>query len=144
MPTFELLHADHYIGVRMQTADTVEEIYLDRRAIYSPTTSAMRIGDWETDAYLLHFKRARSVPKQVRRFFMSDGSYLRHKGRSYLESLSKITACWSAGATPEIFSNDGSNSIQIAADHPVQSVNWNGTPVRGSYDQTALLVTLQR
>ncbi len=144
MPTFELLHADHYIGVRMQTADTVEEIYLDRRAIYSPTTSAMRIGDWETDAYLLHFKRARSVPKQVRRFFMSDGSYLRHKGRSYLESLSKITACWSAGATPEIFSNDGSNSIQIAADHPVQSVNWNGTPVRGSYDQTARLVTLQR
>jgi hypothetical protein len=37
---------------------TLEELYLDLRAVRSPDTMDLHVGDWVTDAYLLHFKRA--------------------------------------------------------------------------------------
>ncbi len=143
-PEFKVLESESHLGIRMLTADTEEEIYLDRRAIYFPGTVSLKIGDWVTDAYLLHFKRNRRENREVQRYFMCDGSYLRHKGRSIIESLSKLTACWSSGASPEIISNDGSDSIQLSAESPVGSVKWNGRMVKGRYDQSNKLITLHR
>lgn len=142
VPKFKVLKRKNYLGVRMQTPDAVEEVYLDRRAIRTPGTISINIGNWVTDAYMLHFKRARTGKLAVQRFFMCEGSYLRHKGRSIIESLSKLTACWSLDDAPEIFSDDASNSIQIAADRPNQRIRWNGRPVTGQYDRLARLVSL--
>ena len=144
MPEFELLQGDQYIGIRMLTTDTVEEIYLDRRAIRTPGTISINVGDWVSDAYLLHFKRARTGNQAVQRVFMVDGSYLRRKGRSMIESLSKLTACWTPGKSPEIFSNDDSHSIQLAVGRPTNSVKWNGRTVTGKYNRSTRLITLHK
>jgi hypothetical protein len=141
MPKFEVMQEENYIGVRMQTADAVEEYYLNLRAIQTPDTISIQIEDWTTDAYLLHVKRAKSGSQPVQRFFLGDGSYLRHKRRSAIESLSKLTACWSPGDPLEIFS-DASNSIQVATEHSPRSVQWNGRQIAAQYDQQTKLVSL--
>jgi oligo-alginate lyase len=144
MPKFEILREKDYIGVRLRTADAVEECYLNLRAISTPGTISTQIEDWVTDAYLLHFKRAITGDQPVQRFFMTDGSYLRRKERSILESLSKITACWSLGDAPEIFSNDASRSIQLAAERAPGSVQWNHRRALAEYDEQTRLVSLRR
>ena len=144
VPKFEILKDQGYIGVRMRTPDVVEEVYLDRRAIRSPGTVSINVGEWATDAYLLHIKRATGGNQSVQRFFIGDGSYLRHKDRSLIESLSKLTACWSPGEAPEIFTDSASDFIQIAADRPTSSVRWNGRVITGNYDPATKLVVLHK
>lgn len=144
VPKCEIVQEEDYIGVRVRTRDAVEECYLNLRSIATPGTISIQIEDWTTDAYLFHFKRSITGDQPVQRFFMGDGSYLRHKGRSMIESLSKLTACWSSGEVPEIFSDSPSGSIQIAADRPAGSVRWNGRPVAGRYDPLTNLVSLHK
>jgi hypothetical protein len=141
-PKFEILEKQNYLGVRMQTRDTLEELYLNLHAVHSPGTSDVNVGDWVTDAYLLHFKRAILEDQPVRRFLIGDGSYLRYKGRSMIESLSKLTACWAPGDALEIFSSSASGSIQMAAEGPPRSVKWNNRPVTIRYDGQSNLVSL--
>ncbi|MGH7952780.1 MAG: heparinase II/III domain-containing protein, partial [Limisphaerales bacterium] len=142
VPKFEVIQENDYIGVRMRTPDAVEECYLNLRSIATPGTISIQIEDWTTDAYLLHFKRATSGDQSVQRFFLGDGSYLRYKGRSTIESLSKLTACWSPGDPLEIFSDGASHSVQIAAEHSPRSVQWNGRQVVAQYDPQTKLVLL--
>jgi len=142
VPKLEILEKQNYLGIRMQTRDIVEELYLNLRAIHSPDTIDMHVGDWVTDAYLLHFKRTILDNQPVRRFFLGDGSYLRYKGRSMIESLTKLTACWAPGDALEIFSSSASASIQIAAEAPPRSVKWNNRPVTVRYDGQSKLVSL--
>jgi hypothetical protein len=78
----------------------------------------------------------------VRRFFLGNGSYLRRKGQSMIESLSKLTACWSPGDPLEILSDGASNSIQVAAERCPGSVQWNGRQVVAEYDQQTKLASL--
>ncbi len=142
VPQFEILNKENYLGVRIQTADAIEELYLDLRAVRSPDTIDIRVGDWVTDAYLLHFKHAASGGQPVR-FFLGDGSYLRYQGRSVIESLSKLTACWAPGDSLEIFSDKTSASVQIAADAPPRSVKWNNQPVAARFDNQSRLVSIR-
>ncbi len=142
VPEFEVLQEDDYVGVRMQTPNSVEEYYINLRAINNPGTISIQINDWTTDAYLLHFKRAVSNDQPVQRFFVSNGSYLRRRGRSIFESLSKVTACWAPDDPLEILSDGASNSIQIAAEHSPASVQWNGRRVVADYDKQTKLVSL--
>jgi len=143
IPKFEVLQEKDHVGVRMQTSDALEEFYLNLRAIENPGTISIQIEGWVTDAYLLHFKRGLSEGQPVQRFFMGNGSYLRSKGRSLMESLSKLTACWSPGDSMEIFSNGASGSIQIAADNSPAAVQWNGRRVGAKYDEQTKLVSLR-
>lgn len=144
VPEFELFKGEDYIGVRMRTADAVEECYLNIHAINSPDTLRLKIGDWTTDGYLLHLKRAKSGGQPVQRFFLGNGSYLRHKGQSVIESLSKLTACWSpSGDSLEIFSDDASDRIAVAAERAPQSIQWNGREVAVRYNSQTKLVSLQ-
>jgi hypothetical protein len=143
VPKFEVMEEQNYLGVRVQSGDAVEELYLDLRAIRGPQTSDLQVGDWVTDAYLLHFKRANVNDESVERFFMGDGSYLRYKGRSVIESLSKLTACWAPGEPLEIFSDNTSAPIQVAADAPPRSVKWNHRTVTARYDDRSKLVSLR-
>lgn len=142
VPKFEILEGQGYLGVRMQTSDAVEELYLNLRAVHSPGTQDIRVGDWVTDAYLVHFQCAVSGEQPVQRFFVSDGSYLRNKGQSVMESLTKLNACWAPGDALEIFSDKDSAVIQIAAERSPQSIKWNNRPVSGQYDSQSKLVSL--
>ena len=142
VPKFEVFQEQDYLGVRMQTPGAVEELYLDLRAVRSPQTFDIHIGDWVTDAYLLHFKRAISNGQPVERFFVGDGSYLRYKGRSMIESLTKLTACWAPGEALEIFSDNASASVQIASEGAPKSVKWNNHPISAAYDPQSNLISL--
>jgi hypothetical protein len=145
IPKFEILEGENYVGVRVHTQHSLEETYLNLRAINGSihTSSGIRIGDWMTDAYLLHTSRSSSGDAAVQRYFVSDGSYLRRGSRSVLETLTKLTACWSQGETMEVFSCDAPASLQIAADDSPQSVGWNGTAVPTVYDNEKRLVSLK-
>lgn len=144
VPAFAVGEDPNYLSLRMQTKETVEEIYLDLRAINTPGTIVIEAGGWSTDAYLLHLTRPVSGGPSVQRFFLCHGSYLRRGGKSFLESLSKLSACWSQGESVEVYSNDGSASIEIAAEAPPRSVRWNGCAAANSYDKQAGLVSLHR
>jgi hypothetical protein len=143
VPKFEVLEQQDCLGIRVQTPDAVEELYLDLRAIRTPGTIEVQAGDWATDAYLLHIKKANRNGQPVQRYFLSDGSYLRYEGRSVMESLSKRTACWVPGESLEIFSDNMSAPIQIAADAAPSSVRWNHRPVTARYDVASKLVSLR-
>jgi hypothetical protein len=142
MPKFEVVKEKDYVGVRMRTSDTVEECYLNLRALNDPGTIRIQIEDWVTDAYLLHLKRGVSGTQSVQRFFMGNGSYLRNKDRSLFESLSKLTACWSATDSLDVFSDGASNSIQIGADNAPANAQWNSRRVSAKYDEQTKLVAL--
>lgn len=144
VPAFEVLEGKDYIGARVRTPDSVEEFYLDLRAINSPGTIDLRLGDWTTDGYLLHFKRAASDNSEMQRLFLANGSYLRRGGRSFIESLSKLTACWSPGDSLELFSDEASPSVQLGAEHPPKSVTWNGRSLPVQYDPERRLVSCKR
>ncbi len=144
MPTFEMQSTGDHLSVRVRTADTVEDIYLDLRAIRTPGTIRENAEGYLTDAYLLHLTRDNSPNRPIKRYFMCDGSYLRHKDKSVIESLSKLTACWSSGRTPEIYSNDGSDFIQIAANEGCRQARWNGRLINGTYDSAAKLLVLDK
>jgi hypothetical protein len=88
-------------------------------------------------------KRAAGDNQPVQRFFLGDGSYLRYKGRSVMESLSKLTACWAPGDSLEILSDNTSAPLQIATEAPPRSVKWNGHPVTGRYDGQSGLVSMR-
>jgi len=142
VPKFEILEGQGYLGVRMRTTAAVEELYLNLRAVRSPGTQDIHVGDWVTDAYLVHFKRALSGDQSIQRFFVSDGSYLRYQGQSVMESLSKLNACWAQDSALEIFSDKDSALIQIAAESSPQSIKWNNRPVSGQYDGQSKLISL--
>jgi hypothetical protein len=122
----------------------VEEFYINRRAIATPGTMVIRIGEWTTDSYLLHLRRASNSGGKIERYFVSDGSYLRRGNQSLLESLSKLTVCWSPGDPLEVLSNDTSFSIQVAAERLPGSVRWNGQSIKAEYDSGNSLVRLRR
>ena len=143
MPKIEVLEDPNYVGARLVTKDAVEELYLNLRAINSVGSIGIKIGDWETDAYMLHFRRPTSRDA-VERYFISDGSYLRCKGQSVIESLSKLTACWSQSDSLEVQSDDSSESIRISTDNLPRSVRWNGRSVAIQYDKHKKLVLLRR
>ena len=142
-PKFEMLKGENYVGVRIQTPDIVEEFYLNLHAAASPGTVTIQIGDWATDAYMLHFKRTASKPESVARYFVGDGSYLRYQGRSVIESLSKLTACWSPGDPLEIFSDGSPARIQLAVEYTPVTVRWNTRPVPVQYDPQTRLVSVR-
>jgi hypothetical protein len=140
----EVVEDATYVGVRIQTADAMEEFYINRRAIATPGTMVIRIGEWTTDSYLLHLRRASNSGGKIERYFVSDGSYLRRGNQSLLESLSKLTVCWSPGDPLEVLSNDTSFSIQVAAERLPGSVRWNGQSIKAEYDSGNSLVRLRR
>lgn len=140
----DIVDDPNYLGVRIETTKAIEEFYISRRAIATPGTVAIQIGEWTTDSYLLHMRRQVTLGAEVERFFVGDGSYLRRSDRSVFESLSKITACWSPEDTLEVFSDDSSSAIQIAAAHSPGSVRWNRKAIATEYDSESNLVSLHR
>jgi len=59
-----------------------------------------------------------------------------------MESLSKLTACWSAGDSVEVFSDAASDAVQIGCERSPRNVQWNGRQVVATYDQQNRLISL--
>lgn len=142
-PKFDVIKERDYLGICIQNGAGVEELYLSLRAISTPGTQDIQIGEWTTDAYLLHLSRA-SAETPVERFFIVDGSYLRRGDRSQLESLSKLNACWCPRDPLLVFSDNESSPFQIGAEATPRAVDWNGRTVRTTYDKGKRLVALAR
>lgn len=142
IPKFEVIAERNYLGIRIEKQSAVEELYLNLRAIGTPGTQDVQIGDWMTDAYLLHLRRP-SADAPAGRYFIGCGSYLRNGSGSLIESLSKVSACWSPGDPLDVFTDDSSDSIQFAADRAPKKTFWNGQPVTGSYDPQSKLILLK-
>jgi hypothetical protein len=143
MPTFELIQEPTYFGVRIKTSAAIVETYINIRAIETPNTQCVEIGGFTTDAYLLQLSRS-ARDGSINRFFVGDGSYLHQKGRSLMESLSKLTVCWGVGADLEVISDKGSSSIEIGEENPVRSARWNGAEMKVGFDAQRRLVALRR
>lgn len=143
MPTCEVIQEPTYLGVRIKTPHSIEETYLNLRAIESPNTQSIEVNGFSTDAYLLQLQRSPGG-ERIERYFVGEGSYLRRNGSSLMESLSKLTVCWSPGEELQVFSSDGSSSIQIGVENPIRSARWNGTAIEATYDSRNQLVSLRR
>ncbi len=145
-PEFEILQGRDYIGVRVTGKNTVEETYLNLRAIDGSIhmNSAVQMGDWLTDAYILQVSRPASGGAEAQRYFVSDGSYLRHGSVSLLESLIKLTACWRRGEPLEVFTDDKSPAFQLAAEQAPERALMNGKPVSVTFDRQRKLATFRR
>lgn len=144
MPQFEVLQGENYVGIRTRTLDAVEETYLNLRAINGSIhmNSAVQIGEWLTDAYLLHMTRPAAGNGAVERFFVSDGSYVRNGKKSQLESLTKVTAGWRQGERVNVVSSAAHLPLQIGTGQPPREVCWNGRAVSNVYDSERQLVWL--
>lgn len=101
MPEFDVQDDPNFLHVTIRAQDAVEELYLSRRAISTPGTMCISAGEFTTDAYLLHVRRA-TAGAPPERYFVADGSYLRRGDQSLFESLSKKNVCWSAGEPVEV------------------------------------------
>lgn len=143
VPKFDLVQEHDYLGLRIEKKNAVEEVYLSLRAIGTPGTQDIQIGDWTTDAYLLHLRRP-SASAPVERYFVGCGSYLRNGSNSLIESLSKVTACWAPGDPLEVIIDDGPASIQLAAGPIPRKTLWNGRASRCEYDWRSKLLSIER
>jgi len=56
-PKMDLLTGENYIGVRVQSEKTVEELYLNLRSVNGSTSTGIVMGNWETDACLIHLDK---------------------------------------------------------------------------------------
>jgi hypothetical protein len=111
-PKLELLESDSYLGVRVTSPEYVEETYLNLNSKSGATGTAVILGEWETDASLVQL-RWNMHGHALERCFVSDGSYLRQRGNSVMESLSKRCLCWSPANPAKVFSDRRSEALPI-------------------------------
>jgi hypothetical protein len=80
----------------------------------------------------------------VSRFFVLDGSFLRHRGASVFESLSKASCLWSSSPNAAVYtqSQRKSNLAIYCKDRPA-SVQWNGTRIPSAYEVESHLLRLR-
>jgi hypothetical protein len=111
-PKLELLESHGSLGVRVTSPEYVEETYLNLNSKSGATGTAVILGDWQTDASLVQL-RWNTHGHTLERCFVSDGSYLRHRGNSVMESLSKRCVCWSPANPARVFSDRRSEATPI-------------------------------
>jgi hypothetical protein len=141
VPVIEIANEPTYLGVRLATRNSIEETYLSLRSIETPGTVQIDIGDFATDAYLVHFqRRVRNAP--IDHYFIGEGSYLRRGQRSFFESFSKITACWTPGESLQVCSDKELSPIQIGVERALRNALWNGKPATARYVKEAQPVAL--
>jgi hypothetical protein len=102
IPLVEPLSSADAIGVRVSQGEAVTDVWLNLRADGRKMhdNSINRISGWDTDAYLLALTRARDAStdtRNVSRYFVADGSFLRNSGHVALDVLAKQTCVWRPG-----------------------------------------------
>ncbi|MEI7935427.1 MAG: hypothetical protein WCK27_01950 [Verrucomicrobiota bacterium] len=96
LPQLERLEGTNFIGVRVRQGGTTTDVYLnllaDGRIMHR--NANFKVNGWETDAYLtaITFPDGSDMtdPDAASRYFIAQGSYLRHEDKVLLDSLSKV------------------------------------------------------
>ncbi|TRX11280.1 DUF4962 domain-containing protein [Flavobacterium gawalongense] len=96
LPIIERFDGKNFLGIRITQNGQTTEIYLnllaDGRIKHRNSLNVMN--GWDTDAYLmaLTFPEGADTgnPKNIKRLFISDGSYLRRNGKPLIHALSKF------------------------------------------------------
>ena len=96
------MQGNDYLGVRVSSPHHVEETYVNLRSKSGATGTAVAIDGWDTDAYMFQIRRPTGGGKPDR-LFMSDGSYLRYRNQSLMESLAKRCVCWDPNDPAKVF-----------------------------------------
>lgn len=141
-PAFNVQEDPNFLYVRITTHNTTEDLYLSRRAISTAGTMCIDVGEFTTDAYLLHVRRAASG-SQPDRYFVADGSYLRRGEQSLMESLSKRTVCWAPGESLEIFSDDQAAPFEIGMQQRPRNTYHNGQSANAAYNDREKLIVVK-
>lgn len=145
----EVQERTEYLEITIERGSERHVVYLNLKSIdgsYS-LSSTISIGDWSTDAFLLMLSydgNSAPTPEQVSRFFSVDTSFLRWRGDSVMESISKCDCLWNNGATMEVTTQGQRNlACSIYSAHKPDKVMWNGEKANLNFDSGTRLVYLR-
>ncbi|HTG66809.1 MAG TPA: heparinase II/III family protein [Flavobacterium sp.] len=146
LPVIERFEGKDFLGVRITQNGETTEIYLnllaDGRIKHRNSLNVMN--GWDTDSYLmaLTFPEGtdRSNPKNIKRLFISDGSYLRKEGKPLIHALSKFfTIVDFDDKTPNLqFHGQDGVTISLASKN-TNAVIVNGIKLEMNYDSETKL-----
>jgi hypothetical protein len=144
----EVKERPEYFEITMEHGSERHVIYLNLKSIegsYS-LSSTITIGDWSTDAFLLMLSYRREsapTPEQVSRFFAVDASFVRWRGNSVMESISKCDCLWNNSSVMEVATQGQRNlSCSIFNARKPDKVMWNGEKADLNFDPGTRLVHL--
>ena len=145
----EVQEKPEYFEITMQHGGERHVVYLNLRSIdgsYS-LSSTISIGDWSTDAFLLMLSSrgdSAPTPEQVSRFFAVDASFVRWRGNSVMESISKCDCFWSNRTAMEVATQGQRNlSCSLFNAHKPDEVIWNGEKADFTFDPDTRLIHLR-
>ncbi|PJJ08400.1 uncharacterized protein DUF4962 [Flavobacterium sp. 1] len=133
LPVIERFEGKDFLGIRITQNGETTEIYLnllaDGRIKHRNSLNIMN--GWDTDAYLmaLTFPEGTdsSNPKNIKRLFMSDGSYLRKEGKPLIHALSKFFTIVDFDAKSPTLQFQGQDGATVS----LASENTNAVIVNG-------------
>ena len=118
------------LGVRITSGSKVTSVYFNLKADGSVRhrNAIAKLGDWETDAYML---AVTEDERRMGRVFVADGSYLRKDGQLMFDSLSKrfLIADLGAPETKLWAAGQAGGSFFLKLPGMTQDVQLNGKPV---------------
>lgn len=142
LPIIERFEGKDFLGVRITQNGETTEIYLnllaDGRIKHRNSLNVMN--GWDTDAYLmaLTFSETadKSNPDNIKKLFISDGSYLRNDGKTIIHGLSKFFTIVDYNTkTPKLqFQGQDGVTISLLSDK-LNSIMVNGEAIRTYYDE---------
>jgi hypothetical protein len=142
LPVIERFEGKDFLGVRITQNGQTTEIYLnllaDGRIKHRNSLTVMN--GWETDAYLMALtfpegKDARN-PKNIKRLFISDGSYLRSNGKPLIHALSKFFTIVDFDGDNRSIQFQGQEAVAVSlfTEKNQQSISVNGKKVAVDYN----------
>lgn len=146
----EAMEGNDWLGARLRSDGQISDLYVNLRADgrNMHDNSNLRIGDWETDAYLFALTRETSSLgdqlEDYRTVFISCGSYLRYRGRTVFDSLSKATTAFRLHE-PELhltIQGQPVMRVSIFAGGLPDRIGVNGKEMEARYDSDHQLVRI--
>nr|WP_314897845.1 heparinase II/III family protein [uncultured Flavobacterium sp.] len=147
LPTIEQFDGKNFLGVKITQNGETTEIYInllaDGRIKHRNSLNVMN--GWDTDAYLmaLTFPEGADTgnPKNIKRLFISDGSYLRRNGTPLIHALSKFfTIVDFDGENRNIqFQGQDVVTVSMYSEKNQKSVIVNGKKVSVNYNSDSKL-----
>lgn len=147
LPTIEPFDGKDFLGVKITQNGETTVIYLnllaDGRIKHRNSLNVMN--GWDTDAYLmaLTFPEGTDInnPKNIKRLFISDGSYLRRNGTPLIHALSKFFTIIDFDGNNQNMQFQGQDEVRVSmySEKKQKSVIVNGKKVQADYNTDSKL-----
>lgn len=145
LPIIERFEGKDYLGVRITQNGETTEIYLnllaDGRIKHRNSLNVMN--GWDTDAYLMALTFPESAdktnPKNIKRLFISDGSYLRKEGKPLIHALSKFFTIIDFNTKTPSLQFQGQDGVSVSLANNYSTVVVNGKTITAHYDSDSKL-----